>query len=173
MALLRQPKLVLRPGRAKFGALVFLTALAAVCGVGIAMNGHAAGWALVVGALGLAAICWRLLTSPRRDLRLNQSGFAFGTLLARHAFSWCDVESFGVVGFGQNRLVALTFAPGIAAGRLAALSRRVMGFDRLLTETFGLPADELARLLESWRAHYGKRRIHPAIVPPSKVAVCV
>lgn len=173
MALHRQPKLVLKPGRAKLGAVIFLAGLVAVCGLGLAMDGQVAGWVLVVSAIGMVVGAERWLSSPRRDLRLNQSGFAYGTLAGRWAFSWCDVQYFGVVGFGSNRFVALTFAAGVAGGRWAALSRRVAGFDRVLTESYGLPADELARLLESWRAHYGRRQISPAIVLPSKVAVCV
>src|SRR5689334_10910690 len=155
MATHRQPKLVLKPGRSKLAALLFLTALVAAIGVGIAMDGNVAGWALVAGVLALAVVSWRLLTSARLDLRLNQSGFAFGTPLRRHAFSWCDVQSFGVAGFGPNCVVAMSFASGVALGRKARLCRRLAGFDRLLTDSYGLPADELARLLESWRAHYG------------------
>src|SRR5262245_39470579 len=102
MALNRPPKLVLRPGRSKLAALVFVTALVAACGVGIALDGNSLGWVLVIAALGLAVSFWRLLTSSRLDLRLNQSGFAFGTLLRRHAFSWCDVLMVRVVGLGPN-----------------------------------------------------------------------
>jgi hypothetical protein len=173
MATYRQPKLVLKPGRSKPAALFFVTALVAAIGVGLALDGNPAGWAVVLVAVTCAAVCWRLLTSPRRDLRLNQSGFAFGSPLRRHAFSWCDVQSFGVAGFGPNRVVAMTFASGVARGLKARFCRRVAGFDRLLMDSYGLRADELARLLESWRAHYGKRHINPAIVPPAKVAVCV
>src|SRR5262249_44764432 len=128
MALHRQPKLVLKPGRSKLGALLFLTAVVAVCGVGLSLNGNAAGWVLVVAPAAFATVGWRLFTSPRFDLRLNQSGFAFGTLLSRHAFSWCDVHSFGVVGFGPNRAVTLTFAPGVGGGVWTSLTRRVAGF---------------------------------------------
>ncbi len=69
MAIYRQPKLVLKPGRSKLAALFFLTALAAAIGVGVALDGNAAGWALVAAAVALTAVCWRLLTSPRLDLR--------------------------------------------------------------------------------------------------------
>lgn len=173
MALHRQPKLVLQPGRSKLGALLFLMAFCTVCGVGLALDGYMAGWAIVATGAIMCLAGWRFLRSSRFDLRLNQSGLAFGTILGRHAFSWCDVQSIAVVGFGANRLVALSIVPEVNGGTLALLSRRVCGFDRVLTETYGLPADELARLLESWRARYGKRHINPAIVAPEKVAVCV
>lgn len=170
MASTRPAKLVLTPGRSKLGMLLFATAAVAVCGVGVALDEPAIGWPVVTAAAIAAALCWGALSSPRLDLRLNQSGFAYGTLIGRSAFSWCDVETFGVVGFGPNRLVAVTLAGGVRGGPLAALGRRLGGFDLLLTESYGLPADVLARLLESWRARYGKRHINPAIVAASKVA---
>lgn len=173
MAPFRPTKLVLRPSLIKPLTMLFIAALIAVCGIGAALEGVRAGWLVAAVAAGFAALAWRLMTSTRFDLRLNQSGFAFGTLLGRHAYSWCDVQSFGIAGFGQNRLVAITFVPGVHDGRLTSLVRKWAGFDRLLIDSYGLPVEELAQLLESWRRTHGKRHINPTIVPPAKLAVCM
>jgi hypothetical protein len=149
-------KLVLRPSRRKWGAILLFVGLIGILGLLMIRDGRAIGWLNIAVAVPLIPfICW-VMTTRRMHLRLNASGFAFGTLRKQYMYSWSEIESFGVAEFASNRWVCFVFAPGYRTeAKVRAINQDFGGFDRFLPETYGMRAEELAKLLESWRLQYG------------------
>jgi len=147
----------LRPGLLKWGRLLLLMLLLTVVGALIAVNGRATGWVIVAVTIPLALLFLWCLVSKRMHLQLAQRGFSFGTLRKQYSYSWSDIAYFGVVEFGRERWVCFVLSPHyVGEEHVQATNQAFGGFDRFLPDTYGMRAEELAALLEAWRARAGR-----------------
>jgi hypothetical protein len=108
----------------------------------------------VLGFFGLcclAAVAQMLPWSSR--LRLSPEGFSIRHMYRERFFRWSEVSSFEVAKVGQNPMVVFDFTDAYTGARaMRRLSRAMAGAEGALPDTYGRKADDLARLMNDWRA---------------------
>lgn len=163
--------LVLRPtGLSPFFTMTsrrFLLLLVAFVVLGLAemaTGDRVDGWVyLALALLFLAAGLLQRL--PKISyLKLTPEGFAERHLFqSRSLVRWQDVEQFIIghanwawwLGLGLLKWVAFNFVPAYAErSTREKLVRRWFGYDRSLLHVYGRSPDELAELLNQWRARH-------------------
>lgn len=106
---------------------------------------------VVIGALYLGALMWTAF-SPRSRLRLSPDGFTFGSMRRISTYRWSDVAAFFPLRVAGNDRVCFTFSKEFGGEtKLRRINQDFGGFDRFLPNDYGMKADQLADLLESWR----------------------
>lgn len=158
MALARDGVLVLRPLHSK----VFRQYLLLICAVGAVLAGWGniarGGDSVLTGVLliviaGLCVTTFILRVRPGMlDLRLDIVGFAYPALWRRRFVRWADVREISVTRTGP-KLVGWHFLPEARPrGLLARLGAALGESDGALPHTHGLKPEDLALLMENWRA---------------------
>lgn len=149
--------LVLKPKEAKYvGLILFCLALGAA-GVSMARSGKAAGW-FVAGLFGVGGLVLTIQLLPGASyLALKPEGFVMCSFFRPWAFSWTDVDSFSVGSMGRNKVVTFRFSESYQKQTGARkLARAISGAEAALPDTYGMDAEELARLLNEWRNRAGR-----------------
>jgi hypothetical protein len=103
-------------------------------------------------------------------LRLDPDRFTVTTPILTRSYRWAEVDHFFPVGPGGNGAVAFDLAAASPRRRRAGqrLTRRLFGYDDALPQTYGMPPERLAELLNSWKA----RATGAAMAPdPDRVVV--
>lgn len=143
------PSLVLSP------LLVRRLGLLAVCGaftvIGIAMirDGHPAGpWGVGVFGTGLGIALLQCLPAAS-SLRLDAEGMTIRTLYRSRTRRWSEIEVFGIGWIGPSRRVMYNLVQ--EPGARPTASRRMVGMDEVLPESYGLSPDALCDLLHDWK----------------------
>lgn len=157
-----QPETVtLRPGKLKWGIVLLACLVFAGAGTLIfieAPGGRAGGVAAMLFFGGGALVSTLQIVANSR-LVLSPEGFTIFGLGRRLTTRWTEVASFSVVAAGAspiNRMVAVNLAGADRLGRARAAARAVLGYDRLLPDTYGMKAQDLAALLDEWRARHSR-----------------
>jgi len=141
-----------RPTPRRILAFLLTAVCCATVGVALILDRHFAGWpALCLGvALAAFAVWWHF--SLRMRLKLNRDGFFFGTVTKQYYYRWSDIAWFGVADIGGGPMTIFTFIPGYQGEeRVRAINQQDCGYDRFFPDTYGMTAEKLAELLESWR----------------------
>jgi hypothetical protein len=95
------------------------------------------------------------MLSPRVRLVLSARGFACGTVRCREFYRWDEVAWFTVAEFAHHNLVVFTFAADYRGQeRARRINQDCGGFDRFLSDSYGLRAAALAELLERRRLRH-------------------
>ena len=148
-------ELVLRPSRSKAWFRFFV--LLSVTGVYIWLTVRYSDCFLLWLA-ALVGVGWTLKTLARAldrsaCLRLTPRGFAVHERWSVLAFSWDEIKVFEVGNRGRNVLFNYAGSGETASGarRMAHL---LAGGDGALPDTYGMRAEELASLMESWRQRF-------------------
>lgn len=143
---------VLRPSRGKLLAQVLLGLVFAVVGVWMGRSGKSAGW-FVAGVFGIGSLGLSVQLFPNASyLALSAEGFVMCSMFRPWKFAWTDVGAFAVGHLGNRKVVMFNFSDSyrkLAAGR--AVARIISGAEGALPDTYGMGAEELARLLNEWR----------------------
>jgi hypothetical protein len=137
------------PWRAVGLSLAFVAA-----GAWLIRTGDAAGW-LVLGFFGLCGVVGVLLPLAARNyLQLGPDGFTVTTPVLTRSYRWAEVDHFFAVGAGGSGGVAfdLVAASPRRRHRSQRLTRRMFGYDDALPQTYGLPPERLAALMNTWTA---------------------
>lgn len=148
--------LVLQAGRLKW-ALVLAASLAFVsAGLLIffkAPNGRVGGTAGIV-FFGLAAVVAVLQMLTGR-LELSPQGFTLSGLGRKSTTGWSDVSSVTAVrpAGAMQKMVQVTLSDSANLPRKGG----VVGGRRLLPDTYGMKAEDLAALMNEWRGRYASR----------------
>jgi len=75
-------------------------------------------------------------------------------------YRWSDVTAFFPQEVGGHKRVCFTFSKQFdGETKLRKTNQEFGGFDRFLTENYGMKPDQLAELLESWRIRYADRQL--------------
>jgi hypothetical protein len=105
-----------------------------------------------LGAIGCAAAVPAFLIAIQRGstLRLDQQGMQVWQGLKTSTHRWADVSEFSVVDVGMRMVVFDDMA--IADGSVVQFNRSVTGRGGGLPDSYGMPPEHLAWLLNEWRA---------------------
>ncbi len=143
----------LHPSRKKW-LLVFLGgAVFSAGGILMIRSGETVGWAVLVFFALVAIVAAAVMLPGAGRLVLDRAGFEAKVLFRGYRKRWSDTRGFvatTIPGPGNTRLVAyddLTQGGGMMNDLNVAITDR----NAALGDTFGLSADDLARLMEQWR----------------------
>ncbi len=158
----QQGHVELRASRMKW-ALIWLCCFCAIVGTLFVMrSGPVVAWvSILFFGIGVTLSTWQLI-SPSR-LLIDADGFTVVQGFRPHRTAWTDVERFAayelmtVIG---PRFVYYNYVPSRRPAG-AALNRAVSDFDAGLPDTYGLPARDLAMLLEAFRTRASQQRAQP------------
>jgi hypothetical protein len=123
-------------------------------GVWLIRTGEAGGW-LALGFFGPCAVLALLVPlATRNHLRLDPDRFTVTTPVLTRTYRWAEVDHFFPVGDGTSGAVAFDLAAASPRrrGTSQRLTRRLFGYDDALPQTYGLPPERLAELLNNWKA---------------------
>lgn len=113
--------------------------------------------ALFLGAGGFFLLCaliaMPLMLGVGANLKLDHEGFACRTLFRTFRREWRDCSVFHPVRAGFRHFVGFSTQQDEASHPgLSAFNRQAVGASGMLPDTFGLSADDLADLLNRFRA---------------------
>lgn len=124
---------------------------------GVLMVGADADFGWLVAAFGLVGtlVFAIMLVRPNR-LELSQQGLTTVTLGRRWSVKWSECGEFRASKIDYNvaapsMVVFDCSAPGVRSHVLEAAAEALSGANAALPETYGMSADELAELLNSYR----------------------
>lgn len=144
--------LTLRPSLRQWWWVFLVCAAGAVTGFVMVRDGETWGWPVLV-FFGIGFWVPLLLLWPRAAyLRLTQHGFEYKTLWRRRYHRWADIAAFGVARISGNDMVVWQWAPGVQPPAGTRLSVALTGVEAALGDTYGMKAEQLAALMEEWRA---------------------
>ncbi len=148
---------MLRASPAKWLLVLLGAAAFTAGGVWMVETNSRNGW-LVLVFFGLCTVMSvAQLLIPGR-LVLDAEGLEIRNLGRTTRHAWTDVEAFGVWKYRASQLVSLSLRPGAPERpRLAFVNRLLGARDGTLPDTYGMEAEELAALLESWRQQASAR----------------
>jgi hypothetical protein len=85
-------------------------------------------------------------------LTLTERGFLFASLFRKHFVPWSNVQSFVPVKIRLNSMVGWNYSPAFGKSqRLRALNTAIAGVEAALPDTYGMPAEQLAKLMNQLR----------------------
>lgn len=150
---------VLRSSRRRTLGLLALSLVFVVAGV--LMVGADADYGWLVTAFGLVgtSVFTVMVLRPNR-LELSEEGLTTVTLGRRWSVKWSECGEFrpSKVDYsvaGPSMIVFDCSAPGVRDHPLAAAAEALSGANAALPETYGMPAEKLAALLNSYREAKG------------------
>ncbi len=145
--------MTLKPDRARW-LMVFLisagfVAIAVWAGPGDPLLFYGAGGFFLL----CAAVAAPLMFGVGSSLTLDREGFACRTLFRTFRREWRECSAFYPVSTGIRKYVGFSTPQDEAAHpKLAAANRAMIGASGMLPDNFGLSADELADLMNMYRA---------------------
>lgn len=146
--------MTLRPSRVRW-LLLLIVAVALSSTAVWAMADFFPAMRWVVGIFfGVAAVIALLnVIGVASRLDLGRDGFTCVTLFRSFTRKWTDCSTFDPVRVGVNKFVGFTSAEDDAAKpRLASANKHMIGHSGMLPDTYGLSAEELAALMNRFRA---------------------
>jgi hypothetical protein len=116
------------------------------------------GWSLAVFiGLGVVAFPAVLLTN-HGCLTMTLQGFTLHSAFRTASFSWSDVDEFAVGSIYGNRMVVFNCRPNFPGMKRArAAAKAAVGWECAISDLYEVPVDELAKLLNDWKAEYVAR----------------
>jgi hypothetical protein len=145
--------LSLRPSVVGYFWLLLLCSAFLCGGIWMISVGQSKGW-FVASFGGLGVIVTLVQSLPNASyLVLTKKGFVVRSLFRSHSYSWQEVGAFSVATIKRNRIVVFSFATTYQRARkVRTLLRTFAGYEGALPDTYGMKADDLASLLNEWRA---------------------
>ena len=107
----------------------------------------------VAVAFGLLALPLTMVALPgAAKLRIAQEGFTATVLYRGHLARWTDVSEFQIAQMARTGQYVLVYDDAsLAEGSHLLSGSRYAGRNSALPSTYGLSAEELARVLNHWR----------------------
>ena len=161
----RQADLIIRFQGAKL--LLIFAPLAALVALSVVVNPEswrdAPLWVYgVFGGLALFLVFACLVMPRRHYLHLTSGGLAIQYLTSRRQYAWHEVRSFrvaqgpAVAYLPTGRRIVFDLADDSPHRTpLVRVAAHVNGYDGSILDTFGIGAEELARVLNEWQQCYG------------------
>lgn len=145
----------LHPKKTSSVLSLLVTLLFLVIGVLMILDNEGEGWFVaIVFGFGFLISVVNLL--PKASyLLLDEEGFETCSLFRKHKYHWNDVSHFVVGSISHNKMVMFNFSKEYAKGkRSRKMASFISGAEGALHDTFGLKAEELAKLMNRYRAFY-------------------
>lgn len=159
----RGETVLLRPDLRRYLLLLLVSGLFTAAGVWLVYGGYRwLGWACA-GFFGLGALVSLVMLLPGcAGLRLSPEGFEILMPFHRSRTGWNEVVEFQVYEVGPTKVflptkyVGFRYAEGCGgkAPRLRKLASSLTGVEGGVPDTYGFAAEDLARLLNTWRERY-------------------
>ena len=154
------PERTLYSSRAKFVFLLLVCLLFTLGGIQAASAGEQWGHlAYLICGLSSAA-CVLIMRKQTNYLKLGDNEFEIATLARKRRIKWEDVDSFGLASvymrnLGYWTLIGWDYKKGVSAPPLAILgsttqSKRVVGKEDTLPDTYGMKAKDLLSLMNEY-----------------------
>ncbi len=153
------PERTLYPSRAKFIFLLLVCLLFTASGIWAANEGVQWGH-LVYLICGLSSgACMLIMIKQTNYLKLGDNEFEVATLARKRRIKWDDVDSFGIVYVhfygGYWTQIGWDYKEGVSAPPLAILgstthSKRVVGKEDTLPDTYGMKPKDLLSLMNEY-----------------------
>jgi hypothetical protein len=121
--------------------------------IGVNRHTFEGAFLIIVGSVGAVLAGCGLVTNSM-FLALDATGFVCRTVWPHMRCSWRDTDRFTTVDVMLYRVMVHRVAFDDAtrnAGFWSTLTRGVYGRNNQLPDAYGLPAEDLARLLTAWR----------------------
>ena len=136
------------PNRVKWIVVGLACAIMTAGGIFVVTDGHWLGL-LPATFFGLGLIVSLILLWPSSSyLELDSTGFVIRNLFRDSRIPWVDVDYFEARRVGLRKMVTLNFAPNYKAlPNARAVTRAISGVDGALPDTYGMSADDLARMM--------------------------
>ena len=150
-------KKVLYPNKMKSMLYVGITLVFVVIGIFMLQDGAPMAWFVTI-TFGLGLLIFLLNLLPQASyLILDEQGFETSSLFRKHRYSWDDVNDFSVGRISSNQMVMFNFSHNYQAARKARkVSTMIAGAEGALHDTFGMKAQDLAALMQSYKNAYSK-----------------
>ena len=147
--------LVLRPSKRKWVLVAIGSFLFTALGFFLMPEVGLFGWVLVLffGACFIVAVLG--FVPGASYLKLMPDGFVHCSLWRKNRFRWRDVKDFHVIYMRGHPMIVFDVSGLERVSIMAGLSRFVSGADAALSDTYGLKADDLAKLMNDWKAKFG------------------
>ncbi len=102
---------------------------------------------------GLCALVGLVNLLPNSSyLTLTEKGFLFVSLFRKHFVEWSDVQSFVPVRIQRRSMVGWNYSPEFRGSkRLRSVNSAIAGVEAALPDTYGMPAEQLADLMNQLR----------------------
>jgi hypothetical protein len=141
----------LYPSRRKWLLVFAGCALFVAGGAGMIASGEQTGWFVLIVFGLFAATAAVMLLPGAGSLTLDGEGFETVSLFRRRRARWQDVTEFKVVRIPPSMQRMVVYDDRTLTGGIAKLNAAIAGKGAGLPDTYGLSADEIARLMSSWR----------------------
>jgi hypothetical protein len=150
---------ILYPSRLKLLLYLLLSVALTAVGFLLVRGGSWFGW-VAAGIFGVSILVFATMLLPNTCyLRLGPDGFEVRSLFRTWSVRWSQVSRFGVWRprrFIGPRMVVFNFSDGRGTGRTThRLASALSGWEGGLPTVYGMPAAELAELLNAYRAASG------------------
>jgi hypothetical protein len=160
--------LLLRPSRRKFGLLVLAAGVLVAGGVSMIASHDrlttVVGWVAVIffGLGGIVSVAQLFMKSY---LLLTPEGFAVRGLGRQYMTAWSDVTGFSAIRptsmYPVSKMIVYNFAPGYSRmPGVRRLGRAISGYEAGLPDTYGMRPEDLAALMNEWRARHAADSEH-------------
>lgn len=146
-------EITLYPSRKAWLPVLVISLVFCVIGVWMISKDDWRGW-LGLSFFGLCALVSALMvTFPQvSSLRLTIDGFYMGSLIRTQFTRWRDVTGFGVASISMNKMVVFNYSASYSGQRFGRkVAADLAGWEGALPDTYGMSADELANLMNSWK----------------------
>jgi hypothetical protein len=149
-------RLLLRPSKKGSLGLLLICSVFVAAGVWAASEGHIIGWfASCFFGLGVLVAIVQLLPNASY-LLLTENGLEARTMYRSWSVSWKDIAFFTTASIGpMNRMVVFNFSDHYERAKITRrFAGGIAGYEGALPDTYGMKADELADLLNNWKASF-------------------
>lgn len=139
----------------KWIAIFVMCFLFTVCGITMIVSGVFAGY-FVAAVFGPGSVLGGIQLHPRSSyLRVQSDGFIIRSLFRDGFIGWHDVEGFGTTE--DRKHVIFDYSESYERHQaLRIISSGIAGGEGMLPDTYGLKAEELARLLNEAKERYSQ-----------------
>lgn len=146
--------LMLRASRRKWLLVGLGCAVFTAIGVVLQINEPSIMALLTIGFFGLGVlVAGAVLLPGSAALTLDTAGFEVIHFFRPRRTRWQDAEGFQAVSIPPSGIKRVAYDDKtIAAGGMAAASAAITGRNAALPDNYGLGAEELAALMQRWRA---------------------
>lgn len=149
-----QQELTLYSSKRKYLLLLIVSLVLMTGGLAMLRDGEASGW-FVSGFFGLCSLVFIITMLPGASyLRLSTEGYEVCSLFRKHTVKWRDIGPLVGTNSG-NKMVVFDYSPSYTEHVTSRqLAKKLTGFEGSLHDTFGMSADDLARVMNEWRGEH-------------------
>lgn len=146
---------ILYPKKSRAFLMMAVAALLIAMGVFLIYMGNRFGW-IVVAFFGMLFLVSVIMTIPNSTyLAISADGFGIRNLFRYHFVAWGDVREFGVFQIQHSRMVGWKYSDAYKARPgMRRMNARLVGYEGMLPDTYGLRHEDLATLMNACLARF-------------------